>query len=90
MGVASTKGGVMSVLAHKPARPPAHARPQLRLLEPRQAARLHLLTYTVGSAFFWLLWGAISVAADTWYWWATVSVGGWTLVLGLHLWYALR
>lgn len=69
-------------------RPP---RPSLRVVEERRrAAQLHLFTYIVGNALFWLLWAAISVSADTWYWWATAPVVGWTLVLALHLRHAYR
>jgi fatty acid desaturase len=82
----------MGVLARpQPALPPVPARPPLRIAEPRRrAARLHLLTYVVGNALFWALWAATSVAADTWYWWATVPLAGWTLVLALHLGHAYR
>ena len=64
--------------APPPPRPPA--------LEPRRrVARLHLFTYVVGNALFWLLWAAISISAETWYWWPLVPFAGWTLVLTLHL-----
>jgi hypothetical protein len=67
------------------------ARPVLTVIEVRRRkAKLHLLTYTVGSALFWVLWAAISVIADSWYWWAVVPVAGWTLALALHLWHAYR
>jgi hypothetical protein len=66
-------------------------RPPLRIIESRRpAATLHLFTYVVGNALFWVMWTAISVAAATWYWWAIVPVAGWTLVLGLHLRHAYR
>ena len=81
----------MSAVAHGPVRPPAQLPPELRLIGGRRrAARLHLLTYVVGNAFFWVLWAAVSVSADHWYWWAVVPVAGWTLVLALHLWHAYR
>jgi hypothetical protein len=75
----------------KSVRAPWPPGPELRLIEARRrGARLHLLTYVVGNAFFWVLWSAVSVSADHWYWWATVPLAGWTLVLGLHLWNAYR
>ena len=80
-----------AVAQPKAVRPPAHRRPTLTVVEARRrAARLHLLTYMVGNALFWVLWAAISISADTWYWWAIVPVAGWTLVLGLHLLHAYR
>jgi 2TM domain len=72
-------------------RTPSPQSPHRRLAERKQVARdLHLLTYVVGNALFWALWGAISVSADTWYWWAVVPIVGWTLVFALHLWHTLR
>jgi hypothetical protein len=44
----------------------------------------------MGSALFWVLWAAISVSADHWYWWLTVPIAGWTLLLCFHLWQAYR
>lgn len=52
------------------------------------AADLHLFTYVVGNALAWVLWAAVSVSADQWYWWLVVPLAGWTLVLALHLWHA--
>jgi PPOX class probable F420-dependent enzyme len=56
----------------------------------RRRAKLHLLTYAVGNALFWALWGAISVSADHWYWWPVVPMSGWTLVLSVHLFLVFR
>ncbi|HEX4929325.1 MAG TPA: 2TM domain-containing protein [Gaiellaceae bacterium] len=81
------------VVQHHPhiSRGPTQSRPELRLVEARRRrAKLHLLTYLVGNALFWVLWGAISVSADDWYWWPIVPFAGWTLVLALHLWHARR
>ena len=70
----------------RPARTHHGAKPRLYLVAARRSPTgLHLLTYTVGTALFWVLWAAISISADTWYWWAIVPVAGWTLVLALHL-----
>jgi hypothetical protein len=70
---------------------PAPARPRLRIVDAkRRGAQVHLLTYLVGSALFWVLWSAISVSAETWYWWALLPLAGWTLVLWLHLRHAYR
>ena len=82
----------MDAIAQPRPRQPAHRPPTLRVIEARRrrTARLHLFTYLVGSALFWLLWAAISVSADTWYWWATVPIAAWTIVLALHLVYARR
>jgi 2TM domain len=84
----------MDVIAQphpKTARGPATPSPELRLVETRRRrARLHPFTYVVGNAFFWALWGAISVSADHWYWWPVVPLAGWALVLALHLRYAYR
>jgi hypothetical protein len=67
------------------------ASPELWLVHTRRhRARLHLFTYVAGNAFFWALWGAISVSADHWYWWPVVPLAGWTLVLALHLRHAYR
>lgn len=61
-------------------------RPELRVVETRRnAARLYLFTSVVGNAIFWVLWAALAVSADTWYWWPIVPLIGWTLVLGGHL-----
>ena len=80
----------MVVQHHPHAGPdPTQSRADLRLVAvARHRARVHLLTYLAGNAFFWVLWGAISVSADDWYWWPLVPFAGWTLVLALHLWYA--
>lgn len=76
----------MTVHAHERAAPPRAPGPELRLLEAkRRVARLHLLTYIVGNACFWILWGALSISADHWYWWPLVPVAAWTVVLVLHL-----
>ena len=81
----------MAVLSHpKPAPDLLPRRPELRVIESRRAARLHLLTYLVGNALFWTLWAAVSVSADTWYWWLAVPLPGWTIVLVLHLWHVRR
>jgi 2TM domain-containing protein len=64
--------------------------PQLRVEARRRRARLHLLTYLVGNALFWVLWGAISLSTDHWYWWPVVPFVGWSVVLGLHLWHVYR
>ncbi len=78
-----------TVAPPQPVRPAARARPEPRVIEARRrAANLHLFTYTVGSALFWVLWAAVSISAETWYWWALVPMVGWTLMLGLHLRYA--
>jgi len=69
-------------------RTPTSPRPEAR--RARRRATLHLFTYSVGNAFFWSLWGALSVSADHWYWWPIVPLAGWTLVLALHLWHAYR
>jgi 2TM domain-containing protein len=75
----------------KPTRAALPRRPELRLVEGRRrAAQLHLLTFVVGNALFWTLWGAISVTADRWYWWPVVPVVGWAVVLAGHLWHAFR
>jgi hypothetical protein len=86
------KGGVVAVLAHPKLAPVALPKqPDLRVIESkRRAAKLHLLTYVVGNALFWTLWAAVSVSADTWYWWLVVPFLGWTLVLALHLGHAFR
>jgi hypothetical protein len=81
------------VVQHHPHVSPGstQSRADLRLVEPRRRrAKLHLLTYLAGNAFFWVLWGAISVSADDWYWWPVVPLAGWTLVLALHVWHAFR
>jgi 2TM domain-containing protein len=48
-------------------------------------ASLHLFSYVVGNALAWALWGAVSISADHWYWWAVIPLAGWTLVLAIHL-----
>lgn len=70
---------------------PALQPPDLRIVEVRRRrARLHLLTYLVGNALFWTLWGAISLSTDHWYWWPIVPFAGWAVVLALHLWHVYR
>jgi hypothetical protein len=81
----------MAVLSHPKPAPDLLQRPRwLRVVESRRAATLHLLTYLVGNALFWTLWAAVSVSADTWYWWLAVPFGGWAIVLVLHLWHVRR
>ena len=76
----------MAVLSHpKPAPDLPPGRPRLRVIESRRPATLHLLTYLVGNALFWTLWAAISVTADSWYWWPILPFVGWALVLAAHL-----
>ena len=77
-------------LTRPPALPPARPSRRVSRKPPvvdarRRRANLHLFTYIVGSALFWVLWAAISISADTWYWWALVPIVGWTLVLAVHL-----
>jgi hypothetical protein len=81
------KGGVMGAVAQpKPAPASAPAYRPLVAVEPRRRRRkLHLFTYVVGNAVAWLLWAALSVSADRWYWWAAVPLAGWTVVLVSHL-----
>jgi len=75
----------------KASRGPALPRPPLPVIEARRRrAKLHLFTYLVGNALFWILWSAVSVSADHWYWWPIVPLAGWTLVLALHLWHVFR
>ena len=65
--------------------PPARgSQPEARAPLQRLAQR-DLTTYVVGNAVFWLLWAAISISADHWYWWAAVPLAAWTAVLALHL-----
>ena len=82
----------MAVRSHPQPAPGLRPRqPDLRVIQSRQrGAKLHLLTYLVGSAIFWTLWAAVSVSADAWYWWLVVPFAGWTIVLALHLWHAYR
>jgi hypothetical protein len=83
--------GVMAVLAQPRPKVAVASLPDPRLLETRRrAAKLHLLTYVVGSALFWILWAAISVTADRWYWWLVVPFVAWTIVLVIHLWRVYR
>lgn len=81
----------MSVLPHpKPSAELLPRRPELRVIESRRRANLHLLTYLVGNAIFWTLWAALSISADEWYWWLVAPFAGWTIVLALQLWRAYR
>ena len=81
----------MVIQAHpKPSHGPTLPRPELRLIESRRGAQFHLFTFVVGNAFFWSLWGAVSISTDGWYWWPLVPLLGWTLVLALHLRRVLR
>jgi 2TM domain len=75
-----------------PSSVPARRRttPDLRLIESKRAAKLHLFTYVLGNAIFWTLWAALSVSADDWYWWLAVPFVGWTIVLVLHIWHVWR
>lgn len=73
-----------------PARPTRHLSPIPAAPPRHRLARLHLLTYLVGNAVFWMLWAAISVSADHWYWWPIVPLVGWTVLLGVHVWRALE
>ena len=77
----------MTAQAHRSLVPtPAPRRPALRVIETRRrTARLHLLTFVVGNALFWTLWGAMSVTAGEWYWWPVVPIAGWAIVLAFHL-----
>jgi 2TM domain-containing protein len=81
----------MVMQAHpKPSRGPTLPQPELRLIESRRGAQLHLLTFVVGNALFWTFWGALSISTDRWYWWPVAPLAGWTLVLALHLWHVYR
>jgi hypothetical protein len=72
--------------ARPSAPPPRRIGPEPQAADARRRrARLHLVTYTVGSALFWVLWAAISISADTWYWWALVPLAAWTIVLAVHI-----
>ena len=81
----------MRAVAPEPLRRPATRRPRLQLVETRLSApKANLFTWIVGNALAWLLWAAVSVSADHWYWWVAVPLAGWTLVLGLHLVFSRR
>lgn len=86
----------MTATAHTTSPPPTQRGsppppPRLHAMRARRRrARLHLLTYVVGNALFWTVWGAISVSADRWYWWPIIPSAGWAAVLGLHLWHVHR
>lgn len=73
----------------RPTRRSIAQRPDLRLVEAkrRHRAQLHLLTYIIGNALFWTLWGALTTSTDYWYWWPIIPIAGWTAVLGIHLWH---
>lgn len=74
----------MSAVAHaRPASPPVQSRP--RAVAPRRQASPHLVDFAAGSAVFWVLWSALAVSADTWYWWFLVPVACWTLAFALRL-----
>lgn len=60
-------------------------RPEFGPVEAKRREKLHLLTFVIGNALCWILWGAISISAEQWYWWPAVPLAGWTLVLALHL-----
>jgi 2TM domain-containing protein len=78
-------------VATAPRRSPAAAPlPPLPETKPRRRAELHLFTYIVGNALFWITWAAIAISTDHWYWWPVVPMAGWAVVLGLHLAYATR
>jgi hypothetical protein len=64
--------------------------PELRLIESKRPAKLHLFTYVLGNAIFWALWAALGVSADDWYWWLAVPLVAWTIVLVLHIWHVYR
>jgi hypothetical protein len=53
----------------------------------RRAAKLHVLTYLVGSAVLWTLLAAIS-GPEAWYWWLVAPFVWWTIFVALHLWHA--
>jgi len=62
-------------------------RAPLRLIVGQRRRRtfdLHLVSYVVGNAVFWILWAAISVPADSWSWWPVVPFVAWTIVLLVH------
>ena len=82
----------MVVQTHpKVSRGPALPSPGRRVVETRsRRAKLHLVTYLVGNALFWILCGAIAVSADHWYWWPLLPSVGWALVLTLHFWHVYR
>ena len=82
----------MVVQAHpKQAPAPTLERSVLRAVEAkRRPTTLRVLTYIVGSSLGWILWGAITIATDTWYWWPVVLLAAWTLVLALRLWHVYR
>ena len=72
----------------QPDQAPSQAEAKRRLVAVEAAqhrAELHLFTYAIGNALFWLLWAAISVSADAWYWWVLFPLAGWTCVLTAHL-----
>ena len=64
--------------------------PSLAETKQRRHAELHLFTYIVGNALFWISWAAIAISTDHWYWWPIVPIAGWALVLAVHLAYATR
>jgi hypothetical protein len=69
---------------------PLHGRGRRRarvIQDLRPAVRLHLLTYGLANMVFWILWAAISVETDHWYWWPVVPIAGWTALLVVHLWH---
>jgi hypothetical protein len=57
---------------------------------PTTPTRRHLRSYAVGNAGAWLLWGAIAISADRWYWWPLIPLAGWTATLVLYLWVTRR
>ncbi|HEU5211415.1 MAG TPA: hypothetical protein VFU10_01460 [Gaiellaceae bacterium] len=61
--------------------------PVLRPVEAKRPVTLDLFTCVVGNALAWMLWAAITIATDDWYWWPVMPLAGWTLVLSLHLWH---
>lgn len=82
----------MVLQAHPQQAPrPTVERPVLRPAEAkRRPATLHFFTYVVGNALAWILWCAISISTDNWYWWPVVPLAGWTLVLALRLRHVYR
>ena len=74
----------MLALVHRP-QTRVRGRPASSRIAWRHLARLDIWTYVLGNALFWVLWGAISVSADHWYWWAAVPLAGWTALLAFHV-----
>jgi 2TM domain-containing protein len=58
----------------------------LRRLQKKREFHIHVTTFVVFNALFWLIWGVVYALTGFWFPWPIFPLAGWAIGLGFHAW----